>query len=160
MKTRNYFFTILTISLLSTSTFAQSGLQKTLISSILPGESTMVFLDLPGEVEVEVWDRNYIKVEIDVQTNLKNEEVFNYLNESGRYHVTKDFNLYYFMVLNLSNTNEEVTVNKIALQENFKFKVFVPWDIDFEAGDAKSLQTKYDFDVEEGNVLVSHQIKQ
>ena len=155
MKIRNYFFAILTISLLSVCTFAQSGLQKTFISSILPGESTLVFLDLPGEVEVEVWDRNYIKVEIDVQTNLKNEAVFNYLNESGRYHVTKDFNSYYFMVLNLSNTKDEVSVNKTALQETFKFKVLIPWDIDFEAGDTKSLQTNYDFDVEEGNVLVS-----
>ena len=121
------------ICLCSTSLFAQSGLQKTLISTVVPGEYNMVFFDLPGEVEVDVWDRDYIKVEIDVQTNLENEKVFNYLQESGRYHVTKDYNTYYFMVLNLSNLKEEITVNNVALEESFKFKVMVPWDIDYEA---------------------------
>ena len=81
MKTQNSFFTILMICLCSTSVFAQSGLQKTLISTVVPGESNMVFFELPGEVEVDVWDRDYIKVEIEVQTNLENEKVFNYLQE-------------------------------------------------------------------------------
>lgn len=160
MKTKKYLFTILIISLLSASTFAQSGLQKTLISTVLPGESNMVFIDLPGEVEVEIWDRDYIKVEIDVQTNLRNEEVFNYLKESGRYNVNKAFNTYYFLILNLSNTNEEVTVNKIALEEAFKFKVMVPWDIDFEAVKNNDINIDYGFEEEEGNVLLVNQINQ
>ena len=157
MKTQNSFFTILMICLYSTSLFAQSGLQKTLISTVSPGESNMIFFDLPGEVEVDVWDRNYIKVEIDIQTNLRNEEIFNYLNESGRYNVTKDYNTYYFMVLNLSNLKEEVTVNKVALEESFKFKVMVPWDIDYEA---LKLNTTSSYDKTMGNVLVTNQINE
>ena len=160
MKANHFFSTTLIAVLFSTVTFAQSGLQKTLITSVLPGESNMVFFDLPGEVEVEVWDRNYIKVEIDIQTNLKNEEVFNYLNESGRYQVTKGYNSYYFLIINLGNIKEEVSVNQIALEESFKFKVTVPWDVDIDPGYNNDLTVGYNSDKEEGNDLLVNQIKQ
>lgn len=158
MKTSKCLFTVLMVGLLSTVSFSQSGLQKTLISTVLPGESNMVFLDLPGEVEVAVWDRNYIKVEIDVQTNLKNDEVFNYLKETGRYQVSKAYNSYYFLVLNLENVQEKVKVNGIALEESFKFKVTMPWDIDADAGKKNDITTDHDLEEEEGNVLLVNQI--
>jgi len=160
MKTSKCLFIVLMIGLLSATTFAQSGLQKTLISTVLQGESNMVFFDLPGEVAVEVWDRNYIKVEIDVTTNLENENVFEYLKESGRYDIEKSFNTYYFLELNLSNIREEVRVNHIVLEETFKFKITVPWDIDIEAGKNNDMTANYDFETAEGNILLTKQIKE
>ena len=61
------------------------------------------------------------------------------------------------MVLNLSNLKEEITVNKVALEESFKFKVTVPWDIDYEA---LKVNTASSYNKTMGNVLVSNQIKE
>ena len=160
MKTKKILFTILMLVVLLSVSFAQEGLQKVFTTVVHPGESNMVFFDLPGEVEVKVWDRDYIKVEIDVATNLKNEEVLEYLKESGRYNIEKGYNTYYLMVLNIPNINEEVLVNRIALEESFKFRVTVPWDIDVDPGHNSNLTVGYHSMEKEGNILQVNQINQ
>ena len=157
MKTQKSLLTILILSLFTAVTFAQTGLQKTFTSVVHPGESNMVFFDLPGVVEVQVWDRNYIRVEIDIKTNLKNEEVFNYLKESGRYDIEKGYNTFYLMVLDIPNIREEVLVNNIALLESFKFKVTVPWSIDIDPGLDSDMTVRYNPDDDKGNILMANQ---
>ncbi len=159
MKTYKCLISIIMISLFSTGIFAQKSLQKVLTTTVQPGESNLVFFDLPGEVEVKVWERNYIKVEITVETNLCNEEVFQYLKESGRYNIKKEYNKYYFLVLNLPNISEEVLVNGTEIEELFKFKVTVPWDIDIDPENKSDLTIENNLVDETGNVLTSNQIK-
>jgi len=159
MKTIKCLFPIIMISLFSTAIFGQKCLKKVLTTTVQPGESNLVFFNLPGEVDVKVWDRDYIKIEIKVKTNLDNEEVFQYLKESGRYNIEQDYNSYYFLVLNLPNIREEVLVNGNELEESFKFQVTVPWDIDIDPGDQSDLAIEYKLDEAVGNVLPTNQIK-
>ena len=161
MKTKKYLFTTILFSMLSVLSFAQYELIKTVISSVVPNESNMVFLDLPGEVEIGVWDRNYIKVEIEVKTNLKNEAVFDYLKETGRYKVEKGYNEFCFAVLNLPNIKDQVSVNGCDLEESFKFKVTAPWDIDAHINTGKAIDITMDYDIfeNEGNLSLIEEIK-
>ena len=160
MKTNNFLFAVLLLVFLSTNLCAQTGIQKTLIDTVLLGDSNKVFFDFPGEVNIQTWERDYIKVVIDLKTNLENNNVFEYLIESGRYLIKKDYNTYYFMVLNLENLKEEITVNKIALEESFKFYVMVPWDIDIGVVNAKEMTLNKNIAEEDCNILLSYQIKE
>jgi len=160
MKTHRFFFTIIILSFFAASTFAQTGLQKTFTSVIHPGESNMLFFNLPGAVDVEVWDRNYIRIEIAVKTNLKNEEVFNYLKELGRYEIKQDYNTYYLMVLNIPNINGHVFVNRNELKESFKFKITVPWDMDVDPRIDSDMTMDYSANDNDGNISSSYEIIQ
>lgn len=160
MKTKKSFITALIISLFLTATFAQRGLHKTLIATVEPGESNMVFLNLPGEVETQVWDRNYIRIEIELTTNLDNEEVFEYLKKTRRYQVEKSYNNYYSIVLNLPNLMEEIFVNGKALAESFKFKIMTPWEIDVNIDDKIDLIKEDDFIKTDGDFLYVNQMNE
>ncbi len=158
MKATKNLFTIIIISFLATATTAQTGLQKIFVSSVVPNVSNKVSFELPGKVETGFWDRKYIKVEIDVKTNLKNNRVFNYLNESGRYKIEKGYDDFCCLVLNLPNIKDKITVNGNDLEESFKFKVMIPWDMEIKQ--ENDLTVDYNLYGNEGNLSLVEEINQ
>lgn len=84
-----------------------------------------IVLDLPGQIEVKVWDNTYIKVEIGVTIPSGNGSILNELAYIGRYNLTShpDGDV---LTITAPNLQKQLKVKGAELREEFLFVVFVP----------------------------------
>jgi hypothetical protein len=107
---------------LITFTFAQS--EKTLVKSIAVESSTAVF-DLPGEVSISTWDKDYIRITAIVSMSANNEDFLKRLLSLGRYDIVSDLEQD-SMVIRMPKTHNKILVKGLELPEKFRFQIDIP----------------------------------
>jgi Mn-containing catalase len=106
--------------------FAQEQETITLVSSKNLNGATEVFVDLHGNVQAEIWNKDYIRIVLEIKTNGVTREVVKHLMTKKRFKISsykKDQNS-----LKLSNPNIvlPVYINGRRLKEDVNYKIFVP----------------------------------
>ncbi len=118
---------------------AQKPIEKTLVTSVALEDIEQLILDLDGRLEVQKWDKDIATIFVGISSNVPNEKVMEALVANGRYEVEHLADKPNELILNAPNMYKTVTVNGVALEENVKYKIFVPKGIHCSHAAAKSL---------------------
>lgn len=125
-------FSILTVS-------AQSA-TKTFTKSFYTAGKTFLKVDLPGQVDMKVWDNPSIKVEINVNLPAGNIAMLNGLANVGRYNLTaKTVQGEDVMMINAPNMQKQVKIKGEPLREVLYYTVYVPRRMSIEMPNALTL---------------------
>ena len=99
--------------------------EKTLVSSINPNDHTALVIDVPGHVELEVWNGEVIKIQTTVSIENVSDAVLKSLVSAGRYKMVptaKNDTL----ELSLPGLNKQVSLSGKPIIEKLAYLIFVP----------------------------------
>jgi len=119
---------LLTTLLLLILTFTiNAQVSKTLIKSTSIEETHTAFVILPGEVNVNKWDENFIRVTTTVNVANMSENIVKRLIMVDRYSIeTKEDKFGKIMVIKMPNIAHYVAVKGVDLIETYTFEVHAP----------------------------------
>jgi hypothetical protein len=125
---KNLINAILTSLLILTTLFsyAQESETVTLVCSKDLHGATDVFLDLNGEVTTEFWDKDYIRVVIQIKSNGVSREVVKHLMTIKRFNVSGMRINENTFELSMPNIDLPAFINGQELQEDLSFQLFLP----------------------------------
>lgn len=116
---------------------AQSA-DQTFSKSFNTAGKTQVTIDLPGTIDLRVWNNPTIRVEISVSLASGNSAMLNELATVGRYNlVTKPTPA--GLLMQAPNLQKQVRVKGVEIKENVSFVVFVPKDFSVELPNAPTV---------------------
>lgn len=122
---------IVSIALLLT--FALSAIAqttgKTFTKSFNTDGKSRLKLDLPGKVEIKVWNNAAIRIEIAVDLPSGNSSMLDQLALVGRYNLNAN-PLEETLVITAPNLYKVIRVKGEELRENIAYTVYVPKDLD------------------------------
>jgi hypothetical protein len=110
----------------ATAAIAQS--EKTMIKSIA-ASSAVAALELPGEVVVKHWDKDFIRITVTVSSNNSSEEILKKLMDFGRYDIIANNNNGQ-MTISLPKISNHVFFKGEQMNEVFKFEVQIPQGVE------------------------------
>ena len=132
--------TVITLLLLVCSIVVCTNAQaeKTLIKSLPLNEATAVKLDLLGRVTVKKWDKDFIRLTVDIQLQNFNETILKHLIEVGRYDLVTDQTAGQLLVA-MPNIAKTVTIRGTELRERFEYTIAVPEGLSVEFQQPRTL---------------------
>jgi len=126
MTTRIVFLTFLLAASLGAS--AQATAAKTFTKSFNTENKGTIRLDLPGEVDLKIWNNPSIRIEVSVSLPSGNSAMLNELATVGRYNMmakpVEDV-----LVIQTPNMQKQIRVKGEELREVLSFVVFMPKDL-------------------------------
>lgn len=128
--TRNSFALVL-FSALSLSVSAQSTAEKTFTKSFNTDSKGTLRLELPGTIDLKVWDNPSIRFEISVGLPAGNGPMLNELANIGRYNLASKAEGD-VLVINAPNLQKQLKAKGQELKEAINFVVFVPKNLQVE----------------------------
>ena len=105
---------------------AQHSGKLTLTSCYKNVETFTLDMELEGDLDVTYWDKDYVKIEIQIKSDNGNASILRYLNSLGRYLVDYSSDKYATTMISMPNLPKRVTVNGKKYCEELTFKVYVP----------------------------------
>jgi hypothetical protein len=109
--------------------FGQS--QKTLIKSFNANVNE-VTINIEGNKSVSTWDKLYVRVELIVKTNMRN-ELLEVLVKNGRYTLESNINGGKLFI-SIPNLQNKIKIGDVELVENFEIKIWLPNDDKLQNG--------------------------
>jgi hypothetical protein len=109
--------------------FGQS--QKTLIKSFNLNVDE-VTINIEGNKSVSTWDKLYVRVELIVKTNMRN-EILEVLVKNGRYNFESQINNQ-ILTISLPNLKDKIKIGELDLVENFEIKIWLPNETTLKEG--------------------------
>jgi hypothetical protein len=109
--------------------FGQS--QKTLIKSFNANVNE-VTINIEGNKSVSTWDKLYVRVELIVKTNMRN-EILEVLVKNGRYNFESQINNQ-ILTISLPNLKDKIKIGELDLVENFEIKIWLPNETTLKEG--------------------------
>lgn len=131
-------FTIALLLVLSFAAASQSTAAKTFNKSFNTENKGTIRLDLPGEVDLKVWNSNSIRIEISVSLPSGNSAMLNELATVGRYNLASK-SVEDALVIEAPNMHKQIRVKGEELKEQLSFVVFVPKDLKVQVMSAQQL---------------------
>jgi hypothetical protein len=125
MKVRNL---LLAILLSAPMLIAAQAVEKTMLKSFNLDGKSLVRLELPGSVDVKVWEKSTIQIQITVSLPSGNVAMLNELANVGRYNLSAKSVGDNFLITS-DNLNKIIKIKGQDLKENITFQVFVPKDV-------------------------------
>jgi hypothetical protein len=117
-------FVVMFMLLIAFNLNAQS--EKTLIKTLsLDGMATAVF-DLPGEITIKEWDKDYVRITATVSTGNYNEDFLKKVISAGRYDIVSRSDNG-DLLINMPKIVNKITLNGVTLIENLKFEINTPY---------------------------------
>lgn len=110
--------------------FAQSA-ERTLVKSFNLKGNTTVVLDLKGDVDVQHWNNDLVRIQININVENVSESVLKSLIVAGRYNL-KDVEGENEMVINAPALDKEVSLRGQLLKEHLTYTVFAPESVSVE----------------------------
>lgn len=102
---------------------------KTLSKSVDLGTTKTIYILLPGAVEVQEWEEDYLRVTTTLVVENMEENIVKRLIMIGRYSLLSQTDKYgKLMVLKMPNVANFVTVKGVDLSEHYTFAIHVPKD--------------------------------
>ncbi len=135
MTTRSTFLIVL---LAATSTLQAQTAAKTFNKTFNTDGKGTIVLDLPGTVDLKVWDNPTVRVEISVSLPSGNNAMLTELATVGRYNLVAKPSGDQLLV-NAPNMAKQVRVKGETIHETLTFVVFVPKDLKIESHNTEEL---------------------
>ena len=123
------FIWLLVFLLGSFVSFGQS--QKTLIKSFNVNVDE-VTINIEGNKSVSTWDKLYVRIELIVKTNMRN-EILEVLVKNGRYNFESQINNQ-ILTISLPNLKDKIKIGELDLVENFEIKIWLPNETTLKEG--------------------------
>ena len=123
------FIWLLVFLLGSFVSFGQS--HKTLIKSFNVNVDE-VTINIEGNKSVSTWDKLYVRVELIVKTNMRN-EILEVLVKNGRYNFESQINNQ-ILTISLPNLKDKIKIGELDLVENFEIKIWLPNETTLKEG--------------------------
>jgi len=128
MTTRSTFL----IALFATAApLAAQTAAKTFNKAFNTDGQSVITLDLPGTIDIKVWDNPTVRIEISVSLPSGNNAMLNELATVGRYNLVAKSTLTR-MLITAPNMAKQVRVKGETIKETLTFVVFVPKDVKIE----------------------------
>lgn len=131
MTTKRILTAFILLTLSAWSVLAQTTASKTFTRAFNTDGKDLLRLELPGEVDLKVWDNPSVRFEISVSLPTGNGPMLNELANIGRYNLTSktDANV---LVINAPNMQKQLKVKGQDLKENVLFVVYVPKSLEVQ----------------------------
>jgi hypothetical protein len=124
----NRIVSLVLLSLFSLTAFAQTT-SKTFTKSFNTEGSGRITFDLPGPVDLKIWNNATIRFEINVNLPSGSVSMLDQLSKVGRYDLKAEA-LEDNLLITAPNLNRVVRVKGEELRENVSYVVFVPKDLE------------------------------
>jgi len=121
---------LMTILLFSTWD-ASAQVQKNMVKSFQYSGAKTITLAVEGEIEVEEWDEQLVRLVTTIDAVNFGEGTLKALTEAGRYTATAKDD-YSSLILTMLKAQKELTIRGVKIQEKYKFKIFVPRGVTIE----------------------------
>ena len=123
---------------LALSASAQSTAAKTFNKSFNTESKSTIRLDLPGEVDLKIWNNPNIRIEISISLPSGNPAMLNELANVGRYNLVSK-PVEDVLVIQAPNMQKQIRVKGEELRETLSFVVYVPKDLKVQVTNAEQL---------------------
>jgi hypothetical protein len=132
MNTRNNFLSLLILLAFPLLAVAQTT-GKTFNKSFNADSKGVLRLDLPGSIDLKIWDNPTIRFEINVSVPAGNNAMLNELANVGRYNlVSKSIDEADALVISAPNMQKKITIKGTPFREDVTYTVFVPKNMKIE----------------------------
>ena len=122
---KNFIATIAIIICFATVSFAQA--EQTIIKSLTVETATAV-LDLPGEVNTSLWDKDFIRITATIKTTNQGEEILKKLILVGRYDILSAEVDGQF-IITMPKVAHQVVIKGVELSEVISYEVQLPYGV-------------------------------
>ena len=122
---KNFITTIAIIICFATVSFAQA--EQTIIKSLTVETATAV-LDLPGEVNTSLWDKDFIRITATIKTTNQGEEILKKLILVGRYDI-QSAEVDGQFVITMPKVAHQVIIKGVDLSEVISYEVQLPYGV-------------------------------
>ncbi len=132
---------IISLALLLTLTMsaaAQTTAAKTFNKSFNTESKSTIRLDLPGEVDLKIWNNPSIRIEITISLPSGNPAMLNELANVGRYNLVSK-PIEDVLLIQAPNMQKQIRVKGEELRETLSFVVYVPKDLKVQVTNADQL---------------------
>ncbi len=132
---------IISLALLLTLTMsaaAQTTAAKTFNKSFNTESKSTIRLDLPGEVDLKIWNNPSIRIEITISLPSGNPAMLNELANVGRYNLVSKA-IEDALLIQAPNMQKQIRVKGEELRETLSFVVYVPKDLKVQVTNAEQL---------------------
>jgi hypothetical protein len=128
MKKLVAFFNIWLLLLVTTVSYSQSQVEKTLVKSFNLKGNDLVVLDLPGDLEIKEWKNDIMRIQMTIRLEDGTSSMLKSLIQNGRYNLassneTNDYKIF------APSMNKEIKVHGKVLKENIVYTVFTPENV-------------------------------
>jgi hypothetical protein len=114
-----------TIFLLFCLVATQAQVQKNIVKSYQHDGAKLVTLAVEGEVEIEEWDEEIVRLVTSIDAVNFNAATLKALTEAGRYTASSK-NVDGNFILTMLKAQKELILRGIKIEEKYRFKIFVP----------------------------------
>ena len=122
------------IGCMSTTTFAQD-VEKTLVKSFNLNGLQSVMLELDGQVEVQEWDSDIMRIQMTINLTNGNENMLKALIKARRYYLKSKEDNNEFVVF-APGLAKEVTVRGVKIDEDIRYIINAPRNVLVRMADA------------------------
>ncbi len=131
MTTKRFHFAILLIASLAVSISAQTTAGKTFTKAFNTDGKGTLRLELPGAIDLKIWDNPSIRFEISVSLPSGNGPMLNELANIGRYNLASkaDGDA---LVITAPNLQKQLKVKGQEFKETLNFVVYVPKNMEIQ----------------------------
>ena len=121
MKTSNIIMILICLNF--TALFGQTN--TTLVRSLALQDQKFISFNLTEQVELEHWDKDFIRIEISITADNVSEKILKQLIKVGRYEIMVERQKFE-MSLHMPNLKHIIMVAGENLEESISFKVMLP----------------------------------
>ena len=129
MKTLKNLFCSALFILLSALVSAQEPATITLTSSKNINDAKELIVDLEGDIITDTWDKDYIRIEMEIKADEVSKEVVKYLVRKNRFRIKTQYLNSESIMFYTPNLNLPVYINGRKLSENISYKISVPKNV-------------------------------
>ena len=122
---KNFITTIAIIICFATVSFAQA--EQTILKSLTVETATAV-LDLPGEVNTSLWDKDFIRITATIKTTNQGEEILKKLILVGRYDI-QSAEVDGQFIISMPKVEQQVFIRGVELTEVISYEVQLPYHV-------------------------------
>ncbi len=106
--------------------YGQQTGELTLTSNFKVSNELRLDLELEGEISTEYWNKEYVKIEIQIKSDVEKLSVLRCLKSQGRFKVEYTPQRFASILVSMPNLYKTITVNNRKYTEQMTFKVYVP----------------------------------
>ena len=126
MKTPKKVISTTVLILMVLFSYAQNQEKITLVSSKNLNGANTLFVDLYGKVQTESWDKDFVRIILEIKTKGVTREVVKHLVSKKRFYINSYKTDQTSLKLSNPNISLPVYINGRQLKEDINYKLYIP----------------------------------
>ena len=110
---------------MATSFVFGQNVEKTLVKSFNLKGADVVYMDVQGDIDVQQWSKNYMRIQMTVALENSNDRILKSLIEARRYGLKAKFDDHGMTVFT-PGLKKDVHIKGVKLKEHITYTVFAP----------------------------------